>query len=429
MKQASIALAIALLATACGGGDSGDDGEFISLGEDGGVASDLPADGLGGVGGASDGAGGAPEGEGGAPGGMGGAPEGMGGAPEPEPMGLPVLGDGLHTLDAVQIDEIGNAAVDGLATPRDLAFHPENPGQLWVVNLDDSSMTIFFGVGTDAQGSRKKFGFGNTHFMAKPSSLAFGQPGFLATAQEEDQPTQPTTPDDFMGPSLWTSDPAVFEAGHASHMDMLHNSPNSAGIAWAGYGNAYWVFDGFHASLSLYDFHGDHGLGGADHSDGTMQRYVAGEVGYVQGVPSHLAVDGDRLYVADTGNNRVAVLDTTSGRNAGPVFPNYDTATAQQQQRVTGANLDTLVDGAAVDGLERPSGLEIAGEILWITDNATSRIFAFDLEGTLLDWLDLSDEIDAGGLMGIAVGPAGDLFVCDALGDRILRIRAKTADE
>ncbi|MCB9537227.1 MAG: hypothetical protein H6704_13325 [Myxococcales bacterium] len=418
MKRVCIALA--LLATACNGGGSDDDGGIVNLdpGMGGNGGRDLPADGLGGVGGAPDGMGGAPDGMG-----------GMGGTPEPEPMGLPVLGDGLHTLDAVQLDVIGTAFADGLSTPRDLAFHNEYPDQLWVVNLDDSSMTIFFGVGTDEQGSRKKFGFGNTHFMAKPSSLAFGEPGFLATAQEEDQITQPTTPADFMGPSLWTSDPAQFDAGHASHMDMLHNSPNSAGVAWAGYGNAYWIFDGYHAALSLYDFKEDHGLGGADHSDGTMHRYVQGEVGYVQGVPSHMELLGDMLYVADTGNNRVAMLDTTTGEMAGPVFPNYDTISAQQQQRVDGAVLSTVVDGAAVEGMERPSGLAIADDTLWITDNATSRVFAFDLEGNLLDWLDLSDEIDAGGLMGIAVGPAGDLFVCDALGDRILRISPKPTEE
>jgi hypothetical protein len=54
---------------------------------------------------------------------------------------------------------------------------------------------------------------GGTHFMAEPAALAFGAPGWLATAQEQDQPTQPDTPVDFMGPTLWTADSGIFNAG------------------------------------------------------------------------------------------------------------------------------------------------------------------------------------------------------------------------
>ena len=35
-----------------------------------------------------------------------------------------------------------------------------------------------------------------------------------------------------MGPTLWDGNLNIYDGGHASHLDMLHNSPNGAGIAW-----------------------------------------------------------------------------------------------------------------------------------------------------------------------------------------------------
>ena len=41
--------------------------------------------------------------------------------------------------------------VDGLDDPRDLAFNPQHPGELWVVNREDDSTVIYFDVGTPKQ--------------------------------------------------------------------------------------------------------------------------------------------------------------------------------------------------------------------------------------------------------------------------------------
>lgn len=337
-----------------------------------------------------------------------------------ETSGLAVLGDGKHSTDAVAIDVVATDQ-DFLNTPRDLAFNPEIPGELWVLNLADNSTVVLENAGQDDQNALYFGGPGKDHFMARPSSLAFGAPGTFATTQETDAITQPSTPADFMGPSLWTADKSIYDGGHYGHLDMLHNSPNGAGIAWEQ-GNAYWVFDGYHNSLTRYDFVGDHGPGGSDHSDGVISRYVQGEVSYVEGVPSHLEIDHDSqlLYVADTGNNRIAALDITSGQQGGPISPNYD---GVAQHHYSMGVLETVAAGDDVE-LTQPSGLALHDGVLYVTDNATSKIVAVDLEGTLLDWLDLSGEIPAGGLMGIEVGPSGALFVVDAVGDRILRISA-----
>jgi sugar lactone lactonase YvrE len=199
---------------------------------------------------------------------------------------------------------------------------------------------------------------------------------------------------------------------------MLHNSPSSVGIAWER-DNTYWIFDGAHASLTRYQFNADHGPGGADHSDGVVQRYVEGQVARAPGISSHMEVDGDTLYVADSGNGRVVTLDVTSGTPGAVIGPNYD---GTLQQAMEGAEVAVLIEAGAVEGLELPSGLAVHEGILYVTDNRTSRLFAFELDGVLVDWLDLSGEVASGGLMGIDFAPDGSLYLVDAVASRVLRL-------
>ena len=262
----------------------------------------------------------------------------------------------------------------------------------------------------------ERAGLGNTHFMSKPSAFAFGD-GTLSTAHEQDQPTQgEQTPADFMGPSLWSSNEADFDAGGATHLDMLHNSPDAMGIAWDK-GNAYWVFDGAHSSISRYDFAHDHGEGGQDHSDGVVARYVEGAVKRVAGVPSHMDLDHDSglLYVADTGNNRLVVLDTSAGQKGAAVGPNYD---GDVQYKEDGTELTTLVNGADFY-LKAPSGLVLHDGKLFVSDHDSGEIQAFSLDGKALGFLDTGLP---NSLMGIAFDPAGRLYVIDAAHDKVLRL-------
>ncbi len=344
--------------------------------------------------------------------------------------GLPMLGAGSHDADALSMRVVLDED-DGLNEPRDLAFNPESPEQLWVVNRADESMVIAFDPGDDDQDS-EKFDTGpvGEHFFAQPAAIAFGDNGLFATIHETDERTQgPTgTPEDFMGPTLWTSDLDTFDAGHGGHMDMLHNSPNGMGIAWEE-GNTYWVFDGYNASISRYAFHGDHGPGGADHSDGEMLRYVEGEVERIEDVPSHLWLEGNDLFIADTGNQRIAVLDIDSGDVGGTIGPNYD---GIAQQQVEDADIATLIDGDDlgndVDGrpvpveLQSPSGVAVREDILYVTDNETSTLFAFTTDGTVIDWVELP--VADGALMGIEFDDSGNLYLVDAVDNEVLRIDA-----
>jgi sugar lactone lactonase YvrE len=165
----------------------------------------------------------------------------------------------------------------------------------------------------------------------------------------------------------------------------------------------------------------DHGVGWDDHSDGVIARYAEGEVSRVEGIPSHLAFDHGTglLYIADTGNARVAVLDTATGRSLGRLSV---IEPGTQLWRMVDAELSTLAD-ATTGELAQPSGLALHDGLLYVSDHATGRITAFALDGTRVDWLDTG--LPAGGLMGIAFDAGGALYVLDGGDNRLLRLRAR----
>jgi DNA-binding beta-propeller fold protein YncE len=343
---------------------------------------------------------------------------------EVEREGLGVLGYGSHDVDEVDVRTIADAD-DGLREPRDLDFNPAVPGELWIVNLgDDSTVTVSDGVAV------KRIDPYAMHFMEEVSSISFARDDKFATCQESRNTYNgQAAPNDFMGPTLWSADPAVFAKSNpeaiaengfdlGSHLDMLHESPLCMGIAWER-ANLYFTFDGLDGRISRYDFGEDHGPGFDDHSDGTVERYVDVDVARVEGVPSHMVFhrDSGKLYVADTGNARIGVLDP-SGAAVARTYGGFETPI----QEMEGASWTTLVDSDAGD-LEAPSGIALYEDTLFVTDNATSRVTAFSLDGERLDWLDV--DVPAGALMGLRADGDGALFVVDNLGERVLEIRAR----
>ena len=193
-------------------------------------------------------------------------------------------------------------------------------------------------------------------------------------------------------------------------------------IAWQR-DNVYWVFDGFHSSITMYDFRVDHGPAGTDHTDGIVKRYVEGAVLWLENVPSHTQFDppgSNLLYIADTGHSRIALLDTATGVQGAPVPPNYD---GTDQSRVDNAIITTFIDGLALDPvMATPSGSAIHDGHMFVTDNATSTIFAFDMQANLVDWL--HTDLAPGSLMGITFDALGQLYVADALANQVVRITA-----
>jgi len=407
LSQAAPALAAATLLLGCAGDDAGGDGDDAAVDGTG-------AEGTGGDDGNSDSAD-----DGGDSGSSGDGNSGEESTGGPVAQGIPVLGNYGHTLDDVQLELILET---DLSRPTDAEISPHNPEELWITNQGNNSITIVVNPGEGQEVDWKGApGDNGGHFLAKPAAIAFGQDGVMATAQQTNEITQPGTPADFMGPTMWTSERAVFNGGHLSHLDMLHNSPNASGITWES-GNAYWVFDGDHGSLTRYDFHEDHDLGGTDHTDGEVHRAVDGQLSFFPGVAAHIAYDQSTglLYSVDPGTNRIMVLDTQSGTVGTTINPNYDGGT---QNFLSDCDFQVFVDGSDLDAaMSIPSGLEIHDGMIFVTDHEMGTVAAFDMEGELVDWLDTG--WDQGTLMGLTFDPDGRMYLVDSLNDRVYRVSA-----
>ncbi|HEX2732827.1 MAG TPA: hypothetical protein VHM70_14560 [Polyangiaceae bacterium] len=382
------------------------------------------------------------------------------------------IGDG--SKDGVDYVEIYVAPKDFFCSlsgcrvgiPADLDFNPFRPGEMWVVfrqpyvgqtcNADDpqsigcelmgSKVAIITGADGDAPSTEIKEDGNSWHFMRRVTSLAFADDDSFATVGEartgnffDDAPS-------YMGPTWWSADPTIFAVDfgrNGSHLDMLHATPFGMGIAHdprpmvGPHGKletqpVFWAFNGAAGAIDRYDFNLPHEPGGKDHSDGELARYATGSLKMIPDVPSHMefadrstleekASDPDWwLYVADTGNHRVVRLDPDSGVvSSEPLVTDEDQV--KNPQQVDGAVVEEVV-AEGVLGL--PSGIAVAGSLLFVSDGASSSIHVFDLDGKALGQLDTG--LPSGSLAGIAVGPDQRLYFVDWLGSRVVRIEPHT---
>ena len=221
-------------------------------------------------------------------------------------------------------------------------------------------------------------------------------------------------PDDFMGPTLWTSDLSIFAkvgqafpkpsgAPEGSHLDMLHESPHCVGIAHER-DNVYWVFDGLNGNVVRYDFQKDHGPGGASHADGIVRRYPETKVKRIEGVVGHVIIDGTSLYVADTGGGRVLRVDLTTGSVNGKLPPEELLA---EYTKVEGVKVEVLASG-----LREPSGIAVHDGRVYVGEHATGDIVVIGGERIATG---------AKGLAGLAFQNQ-KLFFVDEVGKRVVRV-------
>lgn len=306
----------------------------------------------------------------------------------------------------------------------DLDFDPDHEGWLWVVGYGDDSTHLGQGVNTDAPTWKRYVDPAAMHFMHKPPALAMGGGQRWATCGDNDNSQNDPSGDGsavlFMGPAMFETDLAVFAKrtpeGRGSHTDMLHNTPFCRGIAHE-VKLVYWVFNSYDKSIDKYDFGKEHEPGGDDHSAGSIYRYVAGQVKGKDGVSSHVAFDStdNFLYIADTGNQRIARLDTTKGTKGGPLprqmEPLKDDAVMKD------AALEEVVPGGVLDS---PSGIEVHGDLIYVSDAATSTFHVFDKKGT--EVRSLATDLPAGALSGFVFGPDNKIYFTDKNTSRVVRI-------
>ena len=316
--------------------------------------------------------------------------------------------------------EVATSA-DQLDKPTDLDFFPiMGKDELWVVNERNessggSTLTIN-NASTEAPEYLSRVDGNAWHFMSLPTGIAFSENFNFATSPGVKDANHSNGT--FTGPTLWSSDPNIYaqpSGGNGSHLDMLHGSPYSMGIAHET-ANVFWVFDGWNETIVRYDFKNDHGPGNDDHSDAIVRRYTEIQVKKDGVVPSHLVLDKATgwMYVVDNGNHRVLRLDINSGSVAGNLpMINEQLAEHSEMANVT---WEVIIQ----DSIEQPCGIEVMENRLLVGDYASGDIYVYDIENNF----EVLGRISTGqaGLTGIKVGPDGSIWYTNRLQNSLVRV-------
>jgi hypothetical protein len=355
---------------------------------------------------------------------------------EPDPDAVPT--GGTSSTKPVSLTQVYAPSARVPLSATSLAFNQASDGELWVAlrqfpsglpctMADDRGCAALPGVMAvvrDATGAAPHGTIeqdGNAwHFMRRPTALAWGDGLLFASCGEALTDNYEDVNIPYAGPALWSSDLSIFgvkpEADqNGTHLDMLHETPYCMGIAHEA-GNAFWAFNGDAGSLDRVDFHAPHQIGGEDHSDGEVHRYVAGQLLREPEVPSHLAYDAESglVYAADTGHDRVVSVDPSSATPSGDIDV---WEMLQASGAMEGATVREIVPPGV---LQKPSGLALANGHLYVTDNATSRIVVFDTDGRLEKIYDTA--LPPGSLAGVTLGPDGNLYLGDLKTGAVQRV-------
>ncbi len=319
------------------------------------------------------------------------------------------------------VTEVVATEGDQLDKPNDLDFFPVlAKNELWIVNerVENSggSTVTIFDAGTPDQTFWQREDGNAWHFMSMPTGIAFSNNlNFGTSPGVQDANHGGGT---FTGPSLWSSDPAIYaqpSGGNGSHLDMLHGSPYSMGIA-SEKDNVFWTFDSWNKEIVRYDFVEDHGPGNDDHADGEVRRYSEIEIERDGNVPSHMVIDdaGVWLYAVDNGNDRVIRLDINSGQvNTSLPLINEQLAEHSQMGNVVWEEIINT-------GLDRPCGIDVIDNRLIVGDYATGDIIIYDIDNNFSELGRLST--GASGLTGLKIGPDGAIWYTNKLNNTVSKM-------
>lgn len=361
---------------------------------------------------------------------------GAGAAAQPDAVRPDALGDGSPGSASLVLVYRPQTKVKLSATA--LAWNRTVEAELWVTlrqlpsgrpctDTDNTGCSALQGVaavisdaiGEAPVGNIKEDG-NSWHFMRRPTAIAWGDGELFSACGEALTDNYENDKVPYAGPALWSSNPEVFGVApgagqNGTHLDMLHETPYCMGLAHEA-GNAYWAVNGLAGSLDRYDFHAPHQTGGSNHSDGEVYRYVTGELLREPDLPSHAAYDAERdlVYVADTGHGRVLSVNPKTARAGGPIDVYEDLLGSGER---LGAEVVELIPKGV---LAKPSGLTLAGDVLLVTDNASSTVYMLDTSGRTLRALDT--QLPTGSLSGVAVGPDGKVYLTDLLTGDVWRV-------
>ncbi|MGB0886832.1 MAG: T9SS type A sorting domain-containing protein [Vicingaceae bacterium] len=346
--------------------------------------------------------------------------------------GVPNIIDSYIGVTPV-ITQIGNVS-DQLDKPTDLDFHPDLARkELWVVNKrtenSGGSVVIYNDAGDPGQTDQQLVDGNAWHFMSLPTAIAFSGNSNFATSQgvwdaNHSAPTGSGSP--FTGPSLWSSDLAIFaqNAGpgtNGSHLDMLHESPWGQGIA-SETANVFWLNDGNSNDIVRYDFAEDHGPGNDYHGDATVYRYTGVNTAKDPNnkVSSHLVVSDGWVYCVDYGNDKVFRIEMGTGTAGGT--PSYgQTEPLVAYENVTGFTVNDVVN----TGLVEPTGIDVIDDRMIVSDYNTGDVIIYDIANMPATELGRI-ATGATGIMGIKIGPNGKIWYVDYDANTVNRIDGAT---
>ena len=347
------------------------------------------------------------------------------------------------TIDAEYVPQFGFSFVeviisdisDNISSPTDLEFHPGRVNELWVANKATDSITIVHDTGLDNQTSETRLDVNRNHFLEEVSAISFGSyhPEFdwqWGSAQESlNTYNGQGNPNYFMGPALWPSSLDHFAVENqnnedgllGSHIDMLHESPYGVGIAH-DYDNVYWYNDGYYGELVRYDFMMDHDTGGHNHSDGVVQRYSEIQLNHSYGTPGHMVLDKetDILYISDVGEDRVIWVNTddTTYQTENIMNDSSRLEPLSEYSRISGVEW-----GVLIEGVNRPSGIALDGDQLFVSLNEDNSIVSYNLNSDGKSAVEVAIiNTSASSIMGIEIGPKGHLFYVDNARDEVVRV-------
>ena len=324
-------------------------------------------------------------------------------------------------------DVIVNAS-NQIDHPRDLDFHPN--GDLWITNTgtenSGGSTVKVTNPALSSQNSLWEQDGNAWHFMSLPSGIAFSDNGNFATSTSVLDANHGGN--QFTGPTLWSSDPLIYakDAGpgtNGSHLDMLHASPYSMGIA-SEKDNIFWVYDDYSNDVVRYDFAEDHGPGNSDHDDGELIRYQGMGLSAInQDIVNHLVLDEDKkwLYFVDGGNQRVLRLDITTGTAIPAPSSFLQQEVLASYQKMNAFDWEEVV----ITGLIQPAGIDIIDNRLVVTDHSNGDIVFYDVNtipATEIGRIQTNEP----GIMGAVIGPNGKLWYANATLNKVVKIEPST---
>ena len=316
---------------------------------------------------------------------------------------------------------------DQVNRPRDLDFHPN--GDLWIINTgtenSGGSTVKVTNPGMTGQSDLWKQDGNAWHFMSLPSAIAFSDNGNFATSTSVKDANH--SGGTFTGPSLWSSDPLIYAVNHGpgtngSHLDMLHESPYSMGIASES-DNIFWVYDDYSNDIVRYDFVNDHGPGNDFHADGRVRRFQGMGLSAIdRTIVNHLVLDADKkwLYFVDGGNQRILRLDITTGT------PNGSPSWGPQEQLAEYKKMIGFVwEEVVTTGVDQPAGIDIIDNRLIVTDYINGDIIFYDVSNTPATEIGRV-QTNEPGIMGTVIGPNGRIWYTNHSLNKVVKIEPST---